>query len=91
MQAHIIENGVIANTIEVESLNVFPGVDLVDAALGGRIGDAWANGAPVPQVAPAAPDEVSPIDAKRQAVLQLSDALGVDRAALAALFAVEAT
>lgn len=39
MRAHVIENGVVVNTIEVEDLEVFP--NLVDAELGGQIGDAW--------------------------------------------------
>jgi len=39
MRAHIIENGVVVNTIEVEDLEVFP--NLIDAELGGQIGDAW--------------------------------------------------
>lgn len=39
MRAHIIENGKIVNTIEVESLDFLP--NLVDASLGGAIGDLW--------------------------------------------------
>lgn len=39
MRAHVIDAGKVVNTIEVESLDVFPG--LVDAALGGAIGDLW--------------------------------------------------
>jgi hypothetical protein len=39
MRAHIIQNGVVSNTIEVESLDFLP--NLVDAALGGAIGDQW--------------------------------------------------
>lgn len=38
MRAHIIENGVVTNTIEVESLDVIPG--LIDAS-SGKIGDLW--------------------------------------------------
>jgi hypothetical protein len=33
MQAHVIENGIVINTIEVDSLDVLPG--LVEATLGG--------------------------------------------------------
>jgi hypothetical protein len=39
MRAHVIENGVVVNTIEVESLDFMPG--LVDAAIGGSVGDLW--------------------------------------------------
>lgn len=40
MNAHQLDvNGVIINTIVVDSLDVFPG--LMDAALGGAIGDIW--------------------------------------------------
>ena len=39
MKAHIIENGVVVNTIVVESLDVFP--NLIDAELGGAIGDLY--------------------------------------------------
>jgi hypothetical protein len=42
MRAHIIENGVVVNTIEVESLDFMPG--LVDAENGGKIGDLYENG-----------------------------------------------
>lgn len=42
MRAHIIENGIVTNTIEVESLDFMPG--LVDADLGGSIGDRYENG-----------------------------------------------
>jgi hypothetical protein len=57
MRAHIIENGVIINTIVVESLDFMP--NLVEATEGG-IGWTYANGVftapPEPEViAPAAP------------------------------------
>lgn len=39
MRAHVIENGFVVNTIEVENLEVFP--NLIDAEEGGQIGDAW--------------------------------------------------
>lgn len=56
MRAHIIENGIVTNTIEVESLDFMPG--LVDADLGGSIGDRYENGefikpAPEPTPVPA--------------------------------------
>jgi hypothetical protein len=39
MKAHIVENGVVVNTIVVETLEVFP--NLIDAEFGGSIGDLW--------------------------------------------------
>ena len=45
MNAHQLDaNGVIINTIVVDSLNVFP--NLIDASVGGSIGDTW-NGAAI--------------------------------------------
>jgi hypothetical protein len=41
MKAHIIENGVVVNTIEVESLDFMPG--LVGGEHGGSIGDRYEN------------------------------------------------
>lgn len=57
MRAHIVENGIVVNTIEVESLDFMPG--LVDAEEGG-IGWKYENGVftappeepPVPSVTP---------------------------------------
>lgn len=39
MRAHIIKDEVVENTIEVESLDVLPG--LIDGDSGGAIGDLW--------------------------------------------------
>lgn len=39
MRAHVIEGGKVVNTIEVESLDFMP--NLIDASLGGTIGDLW--------------------------------------------------
>lgn len=41
MRAHVIENGKVVNTIEISSLDAVPGLDLIDASLGGNIGDGW--------------------------------------------------
>lgn len=70
MRAHIIDSGVIVNTIEVESLDAFPGA--VDASLGGSIGDSIINGVVVqkPAPAPVAPSEIT----MRQARLVLLSA-----------------
>ena len=42
MRAHVIENGVVVNTIEVESLDFMP--NLVDGEKGGSVGDRYENG-----------------------------------------------
>jgi hypothetical protein len=52
MKAHVIENGRIINTIEVESLDFMP--NLVDASRGGKIGDLW-NGVSFSDPPPAPP------------------------------------
>jgi hypothetical protein len=73
MQAHIIENGVVVNTIEVESLDFMPG--LIEATDGG-IGWTYADGvytAPV-VIEPPAPTkeqlmaELAALTAKIQAL-----------------------
>ena len=42
MRAHILENGVIVNTVEVDSLDALE--NLVDASNGGSIGDSLQDG-----------------------------------------------
>lgn len=42
MKAHVIENGMVVNTIEVESLDFLP--NLVDGDNDGSIGDRYENG-----------------------------------------------
>lgn len=64
MRAHIIENGIVTNTIEVESLDFLP--NLIDASLGGAIGDRYENGKFLPPLpSPPAPVESSTVDAER--------------------------
>lgn len=47
MRAHqLAPNGVITNTIVVDSLDVFP--NLVDASIGGKIGDSIVDGLLIP-------------------------------------------
>jgi len=41
MRAHVIKNGKVDNTISIERLDMLPGVQLLDASLGGKIGDLW--------------------------------------------------
>lgn len=72
MNAHQLDaDGVIINTIVVDSLDVFP--RLVDADIGGRIGDSIVNGAVVLKPA-AAPDIAAAIAATYRDV----DAVYVD-------------
>lgn len=48
MRAHVLnEQGEIVNTVEVASLDVIPG--LVDASIGGQIGDSLVEGVVVPK------------------------------------------
>jgi hypothetical protein len=62
MRAHIIENGIVINTIDIEALDIIPELTskLIDAEQGGKVGDLW-NGStftspPEPEVvAPTAP------------------------------------
>lgn len=61
MRAHVIEDGKIVNTIEVDSLDTLPGLGLVDASAGGKIGDGWVSGAPLPVIpVVTVPEEISP-------------------------------
>ena len=53
MKAHVIENGKVTNTIEVDSLDFMP--NLIDASLGGKIGDLW-DGSVFSEPAPTAED-----------------------------------
>lgn len=61
MRAHIIENNVVVNTIEIDSLDFMPG--LIEAPEGTGIGWSYANGQfvdnrPKPEVVvPAAPSK----------------------------------
>lgn len=66
MRAHVIENGVITNTIEVETLNFLP--NLIDASVGGSIGWGYTDGVltePAPISEPV-PDSVSMSQARLQ-------------------------
>lgn len=67
MNAHQLdENGFILNTIVVDSLDVFP--NLVNAGMGGNIGDQIVDGIVIPTVtSPSVPTEVT----MRQARLAL--------------------
>lgn len=53
MRAHVIDNGIAVNTIEVQTLDDMPGLNLVDADLhGGKIGDSWNGQDMIPHVVP---------------------------------------
>ncbi len=69
MQAHIIENGVVVNTIVVDSLDFMPG--LIEAPAGTGIGWAYVNGQFVdnrPQLKVVAP----PAPTKEQLMIELA-------------------
>ena len=59
MKAHVIENGIVTNTIEVDSLEFMP--NLVSAESGGAIGDLYENGVftKPPEPPPVVPQVVS--------------------------------
>jgi hypothetical protein len=79
MRAHIIENNVVVNTIEVDSLDFMPG--LVEATNGG-IGWSYVNGEfvdlrPAPEPAPAPPTPTKEeLFAQLQALQAQIEALG---------------
>jgi hypothetical protein len=53
MRAHVIEGGMVVNTIEVATLDALPGVTLVDAdEVGGSIGWSYADGVASPPTPP---------------------------------------
>jgi len=64
MRAHVIIDGIVSNTIEVESLDFMPG--LLDAALGGEIGDLWDGTvfSKAPRDNPV-PEKITPLEARR--------------------------
>lgn len=70
MRAHIIEAGLIANTVVVNALDALPGLVLIDADLHpGNVGDGWDGAQVVP-----APTQPAPVPAEvtmRQARLAL--------------------
>ena len=41
MRAHVIESGKVTNTISINKLSDRPDLDLLDASLGGKMGDLW--------------------------------------------------
>ena len=58
MRAHVIKNELIVNTILVKNLKVLP--NLIDASLGGEIGDTHKNGVLTPKVnAPQPPKKIT--------------------------------
>lgn len=78
MRAHIIENGVVVNTIEVDSLDFMP--NLVEAT-SGSIGWSYVNGqfidnSPVPEV-------VTPTELTKEELLAQVQALTAQIQALA--------
>ena len=76
MRAHIIENGVVVNTIVVESLDLRP--NLVEATAGG-IGWTYANGV---FTAPPQPEVVVPAAPTREELIAQLNALSAQIQAL---------
>ena len=68
MKAHIIENGFVVNTIEVDSLDFSP--NLIDGSIGG-IGWSYINGQLLPPTPVPTPEPVPPSITPRQARLKL--------------------
>ena len=71
MNAHQLDtNGVIINTIVVDSLNVFP--NLIDASVGGTIGDSW-NGATIVNKPGDSVEEAKNVRASRDTLIAATD------------------
>lgn len=68
MKAHIIENGIVVNTIEVESLDFMP--NLIDGSIG-CIGWKYENGELIEPPKPIVPIEVPQTITKIQAMKQM--------------------
>ena len=75
MRAHVIENGKVINTININKLSDVENLDLVDASLGGVVGDRYVNGSFI--AAPPEPRETPKIDlnslteAEKQSLINL--------------------
>lgn len=70
MNAHVIKGGIIVNTIVVDSLDFLPG--LVDAKVGGAIGDGWDGSQVIPQAPPKPDPEKVDIETLVNALLKKS-------------------
>jgi len=68
MRAHIVENGIVVNTIEVDSLDFLPG--LIDGEVGG-IGWTYENG----QLSPPAPPVKTPEEVQLDVVTKTQERL----------------
>ena len=70
MRAHLIENEIVINTIEVESLDFMP--NLIDGEHGGSIGDRWDGTQFIPPAAPPepVPSEITNWQCKKQLLLE---------------------
>lgn len=49
MRMHMIVNNIIVNTVEVDNPEDFPQYYLIDASIGGQIGDSYIDGVIIPQ------------------------------------------
>lgn len=96
MRAHVIENGKVSNTIEIASLALGAalGLVVVDAALGGKIGDHYNAQAgtfsPAPTPAPTEAELVAGYEAEVEKFLQAGAAsMGFDSIITAVSYAEE--
>jgi hypothetical protein len=71
MRAHVIKDGKVANTIEVESLTSILGLKLIDAAAGGQAGDSY-NEATKEFTSPVVADPAPPPESIPMLNLQLA-------------------
>ena len=81
MKAHVISDGLITNTIEVDSLDFMP--NLIDAT-SGKIGDGYVNGVIVPHT-PAVPVPQSVTRAQAKLALLQAGLLGSIQPAIDAI------
>ena len=86
LRAHVIENGKVANTIEVEPLDVLP--NLIDASLGGQIGDGWSGTDIVPAQEPIVVPVAVTMRQARLALLQAGKLSAVN-AAIASMSGIQ--
>nr|WP_315467160.1 hypothetical protein [uncultured Undibacterium sp.] len=86
MRAHVIENGKVVNTIEVDTFDVLP--NLIDASLGGQIGDGWDGTVIVPAQLPIVVPVAVTMRQARLALLQAGKLSAVN-AAIASMSGIQ--
>lgn len=78
MQAAVIENSAVVNIIEIESLDLIPALELVDAT-GAQIGDLWDGGQFITPAAPNVPETPPDVPHYVAAVQLMLDAKAKER------------